>query len=148
MEALLGKDDPASVDMTPEVAHEREIPREDAVVMPVGAPKKRHRDRRHLVAVRRQKEQDRNLDARRCRKEQDRTQRKNGCRRNLVAARRGTTRCAAVARRRKIVFTKDTTREFHGPRKRLGAARRGMTRCAGMARRKENLVRKIGSETT
>jgi hypothetical protein len=42
---------PVSVDMTPEVAHEQEVPVEDAEVMPVGEPRKRRRDR-HLAAVR------------------------------------------------------------------------------------------------
>jgi ABC-type Zn2+ transport system substrate-binding protein/surface adhesin len=35
---------PASEDMTLEVAHEHEVPLEDAVVMPVGEPRKRHWD--------------------------------------------------------------------------------------------------------
>jgi hypothetical protein len=89
-EACLGKEQPASKEMKPEVAHE-EAPCEDAARMLVGQPRKRRRDRRHLAAVRRQKEQDRNLAARHCRKEQKWAQRKIGCRRNLVAARRGTT---------------------------------------------------------
>jgi hypothetical protein len=72
--------EPASEDMTPEVAHEQEFPLEDAVIMPVGEPRKRRQDRRHLATQRRQK------------KEEERTQRKDGCRKNLVAA-----RCAAVA---------------------------------------------------
>jgi hypothetical protein len=118
--------EPASVDMTPEVAHEQDVSQEDAVVVPVGEPRKRRRDQQHLAAQRRHKEEERNLDARRRGKQQ-----------NTVAARRGTTRRAAVARRRIILFTKDTTREFHGSRKRLVAARRGTTRRAGMARRKE-----------
>jgi hypothetical protein len=58
---------PASEDMTPEVVHEEEFPLEDAVVMPVGEPRSRRRDRRHLAAQRRQK------------KERKRTQRKDGC---------------------------------------------------------------------
>jgi plastocyanin len=76
---------PASVEIKPEAAHE-EVPPEDAVVMPVGEPRNRHRDRRNLAAVRRQK------------KQQERTQKKDGCRKNLVAARRGTTRRAGMAR--------------------------------------------------
>jgi hypothetical protein len=36
----------AAVDMTPEVAHEQEVPREDAEVMPIGEPRKRRRDGR------------------------------------------------------------------------------------------------------
>jgi hypothetical protein len=91
---------PAPVDMTPEVADDQEVPVEDAEVTAVGEPRKRRRDqRRDLAAVRRQKKQNRDLDAR-CRgKEQESSQRKNGCRRNLVTARRGTTRHAEVARR-------------------------------------------------
>jgi hypothetical protein len=55
--------EPASVDMTPEVAHEQEVPLEDAIIMPVGELRKRRRDRRNLAAVRRQKKEERNLDA-------------------------------------------------------------------------------------
>jgi hypothetical protein len=86
-------EEPTSVDMEPEMAHE-EVPKEEAVVMPVGEPRDRRRDRRHLAAQRRQK------------KQQERTQSKNECGRNLVAARRGTTRRAAVARHRRIFFHK------------------------------------------
>jgi hypothetical protein len=57
MGARLETEEPASVDMTPEVAHDQEVPVEDAVVMPVGEPRKRRRDQRHLVAQRRQKEE-------------------------------------------------------------------------------------------
>jgi hypothetical protein len=101
MEARLEKEDkPASVDRTPEVAQEQKVPREDAVDMPVGEPRKRRRERRNLAAVRSQKKQDKNLDARRRRKQKKRTQNKDGCRKGLVAARRGTTRCAGGARRK------------------------------------------------
>jgi hypothetical protein len=93
MEACLECKEPASVEMKPEVADE-EVPLEDAARMPVGEPRNRRRDRRHLAAQRRQK------------KEQKRTQSKNGCRKDLVAARRGTTRCAAVARRKKNIVRK------------------------------------------
>jgi hypothetical protein len=52
MEARLEVEDrPASVDTTPEAAHEQEVPREDAEVMPVGEPRKRRQDRRHLAAM-------------------------------------------------------------------------------------------------
>jgi hypothetical protein len=97
MEARLEVEEPASVDMTPEVADDHEVPREDAEVMAVGGPKERCRDR-HLAAVRRQKKQNRDLDARRLRKKQGRAQRKNGCLKNLVTAHRGTTCRAVVAR--------------------------------------------------
>jgi hypothetical protein len=42
---------------TPEVAHEQEVPMEDAAVMPVGEPRKRRWYRRNLAAGRRQKEE-------------------------------------------------------------------------------------------
>jgi hypothetical protein len=83
------QEEPASEDMTPEVAHEQEVPMEDAVVMPVGEPTKRRRDGRNLAAHCRQKEEGRDLDARRRGKQQD-----------FVAAHRGTTRRAKVARRK------------------------------------------------
>jgi hypothetical protein len=45
-EARLEEEDPASVDMKPEVAQDETVPVEDATVMPVGQPKKkRRRDR-------------------------------------------------------------------------------------------------------
>jgi hypothetical protein len=52
MEARLEAEEPASVDMTPEVADDQEVPVEDAEVMPAGEPRKRRRDRRNLAAVR------------------------------------------------------------------------------------------------
>jgi hypothetical protein len=140
--ARLEVEEPASEDRTPEVAHDEEVPKEDAVVMPVGEPRKRRRNRRSLAALRRQKEQDQNLDARRCRKEQRRAQRKDGCRRNLVAARRGTIRRAQVARRA-FLLTEETSREFHGSRKGLVAARRGRP-----AVQKRHGARKSPSEGT
>jgi hypothetical protein len=98
MEARLEVEEPASVDTTPVVADDQEVPVEDAEVLSVAESRKRRRDGRNLAAVRRQKtKQDQNLDARRRRKGQERAQRKDGCRRSLVAARRETTRRAAVA---------------------------------------------------
>jgi hypothetical protein len=44
MEACLECKKPASVNMTPEVAHEQEVPLEDAATIPVGEPRKRRRD--------------------------------------------------------------------------------------------------------
>jgi hypothetical protein len=55
-------EEPTSVDIEPEAA-QRQVPKEDATVKPVGEPKKRRRDR--------------NLDARRRRKQQERTQNKD-----------------------------------------------------------------------
>jgi hypothetical protein len=71
--AHLQEDKPASVDTTPEVAHEQGVPLEDAEEMPVGEPRKRRRDGRNLAAVRHQKTKDRNLDARRRSTQQKRT---------------------------------------------------------------------------
>jgi hypothetical protein len=67
-EVRLGEEEPTSVEMKPEVAHE-EVPVEDAAMTPVGKPRKRRRDRRHRAAGRRQK------------KEQKGTLRKNVCKR-------------------------------------------------------------------
>jgi hypothetical protein len=78
-EARLEVETPASEDRTPEVAHEQEVPREDAVDMPVGEQRKRGRDRRNLAAVRCQEEEERNLDARRRRKQKKTTQNKVRC---------------------------------------------------------------------
>jgi uncharacterized protein with HEPN domain len=104
-EARLEIEKPTSEDMTPEVAHRQEVPLEDAVVMPVGEPRKRRRDRPHLAAGRRQK------------KEQKRTQKKDGCQKNLVAARR-----AAVAWRKINIFRKILTHGYCGLRKEVTAA--------------------------
>jgi hypothetical protein len=117
---LEGKEGPASEEMKPEVAHQ-EVLREGAVVMPVGEPRKRRRDRRHLAAQRRQK------------KEQKRTQRKDGCRRNLVAARR-----AAVAWRMINVFRKIPTHGYCELRREVTAAGMKITRCAGHGRKGRN----------
>jgi hypothetical protein len=134
MEARLEVEEPASVDTTPEVADDQEVPVEDDEEMPAGEPRKRRRDRRNLTAVRRQKKQERNLDARRRRKRQERAQKKNGCLKNLVAARRGTTRRAVVARR-KTLFTKTT-------RSRLIVAVREVPRRATVARRRRDATKK------
>jgi hypothetical protein len=44
-EARLEGEEPTSVDMEPDVAHQ-EVPREDAAIMPVGVRRKRRRDRK------------------------------------------------------------------------------------------------------
>jgi hypothetical protein len=78
MEARLEAEEPVSVDTTPEVADDQEVPVEDAEVLSVAEPRKRRRDERNLAAVRRQKKQNRDLDTRRRGKEQERAQRKMG----------------------------------------------------------------------
>jgi hypothetical protein len=102
---LEGKEEPTSEDREPEVA--QEVPVEDAAVMPVREPRNRRRDRRNLAGGRRQKQQNRNLDARRRRKQQD-----------LVAARRGTTRRAQVARHKEnfVGSTGTRTTAYYKPR--------------------------------
>jgi hypothetical protein len=107
------KEEPASEEMKPEVAHQ-EVPREDAEEMPVGESRKRRRDGRNLAAGRRQK------------KEQKRTQWKDGCRNNLVAARR-----ASVAWRKINVFRKILTHGYCGLQKEVTAAGIRITRCSG-----------------
>jgi hypothetical protein len=47
-EARLEVEEPASVDMTLDVADNQEVPMEDAAEMPAGEPRKRRRDRRNL----------------------------------------------------------------------------------------------------
>jgi hypothetical protein len=124
---------PAPVDTTPEVAHNQQVPVEDAELWSGAEPRERHRGGRNMAAVRRQKEKDRVLDTR-CRgKEQGRAQRKNGFLKNLIAARRGTTRRAMGARRR-MLLTKYTTQDFCGTRKGSVAARKGTTRHVQVAR--------------
>jgi hypothetical protein len=136
MEARLEQDKPASVDATPEVADDQEVPVEGAEVLSVAEPRKRRRDGRNLAAVRRQKKKGRILDARRRGKKQERSQRKNGCLKNLVAVRRGTTRRAVVARRR-MLLTKET-RGYCGSQKRVIAVYRKMPRHATVAWRRKH----------
>jgi hypothetical protein len=126
-EVRLEEEEPTSVEMKPEVAHE-EVPLEDAVVMPVGEPRKRRRDQRHLAAQRRQK------------KEEERTQSKNECRKDLVAARRGTTRRATVAWRKRNIERKSWTQRNCGLRKQVTAAEIRVTRRAGVARHKRGFA--------
>jgi hypothetical protein len=53
VEARQEEKEPSSVDMKPEVGEQREVPVEDAELMPVGEPKKKRRRDRKLVAERR-----------------------------------------------------------------------------------------------
>jgi hypothetical protein len=57
MEARLETEEPASVEATPELADDQEVPVEDAEVRSVAEPRKRRRDGRNLAAVRRQNTQ-------------------------------------------------------------------------------------------
>jgi hypothetical protein len=120
--------------MTPEVAHEQDVPMEDAVVMPVGEAGKRRRGRRPLAAQGRQKEGQRNLDAGR-----------RGKQRNLVAARRGTTRRAQVARRN-ILLTKET-RGYCGSQRRIIVVYRKMSCHATAAWSRRHIRSKVERAT-
>jgi hypothetical protein len=53
MEAHPEEEKPASVDMKPEAAEQRQVPVDDAEVMPVGEPKKKRRMDQRLAAERR-----------------------------------------------------------------------------------------------
>jgi hypothetical protein len=86
MEARQEEEEPSSVDRKPEVAEQREVPVEDAEVMPVGKPKKKRRRDRKLAAERR-------------RQKNERAQCQDGCQtKGLAVARRGTSHHATVAR--------------------------------------------------
>jgi hypothetical protein len=79
MEARFEAEEPVSVDTTPEVADDQEVPVEDAEVLSVAKRRKRRRDGRNLAAVRRhKKKQDQNLDVGRRREGQEWAQRKMG----------------------------------------------------------------------
>jgi hypothetical protein len=119
-EARLEEEKPASIELKPEVPDE-EVLLEDAILMPVGEPRNRCRDRRHLAAQRRQK------------KEQKRPLRKDGCQKNFVAARR-----AAVAWRRINFFKKILTHGFCALRKEETAVGMRITLCAGHGRKRRN----------
>jgi hypothetical protein len=125
MEACLECKEPASEEIKPEVADE-EVPLEDATRMPVREPRKRHQDQ-NLAAQRRQK------------KELNWTQNKDGYLKNLIAAHRGMTHRAQVARRRTLL-TKETP-GYCGSQKRVTIVDRRTTRCAKVWR-KEIVIRR------
>jgi hypothetical protein len=86
MEARQEEEEPSSVDRKPEVAEQREVPVEDAEVMPVGELKKKRR-------------RDRKLAAERCCQKHERAQCQDGCQtKGLAIARRRTSHHATVAR--------------------------------------------------
>jgi hypothetical protein len=57
MEARPEQKKPTSVDMKPEAAEERQVPEENAEVMPAEEPKKKRRRDRQLAAERRRQKQ-------------------------------------------------------------------------------------------
>jgi hypothetical protein len=128
--------------MNPEAAEQREVPIEDAEVMPVGEPKKKRRRDRNQRNVKK------------------RTQGMDGCRRSLTVARRGTSRRVKVTRqtkrnntrmsrratvaRRKIDIVKSyITQEKCRPRRELVASRTRTAHRAGVVRCKENTIGKV-----
>jgi hypothetical protein len=122
MEEMFAKMDmKANPGMMQCVGEHQEVSREEAVVMSVGEPKKRRRNR-NLAAERRQKPK-------------ERTRGYCGTRKRVTIADRKVSRRAAVARRRRDIFAQERTRVKRGPLEQLVAARRGATFRAKMAGR-------------
>jgi hypothetical protein len=104
------------------IEEHQEIPKEEATVMPVREPRKRHR-----VC---------NLAAERCQKRKERTWGKSGSRRKSATICRKVSRHAKVAWRKNNLFRKIWILEKCGWRKEYTAARIRMTRCVLVAQRK------------
>jgi hypothetical protein len=147
MEARQEEEEPTSVDMKSEVAERREVPVEDATVMPVGEPKRKQRRDRKLAAECC------------CQKTKNSTREKCESQKRLVVARRGMSHRTIVARPKqkrndtrmsrhatvaqlKREILRNTTQKKCGPHKRLGFASKGMTRRAKVAGQKENVTRR------
>jgi hypothetical protein len=107
MEVCLEEEEPASVDTTPEVAHE-EVPREGAAVMPVRGLRKQRRGRKQ-AAGRHEEPKKRNRGI--C-----------GPLEKLAAACRKVSRRATVAWRKKNILRKSWTQGSCGLRKEVTAA--------------------------
>jgi hypothetical protein len=105
----------------------KEIPKEDAAVIPVGEPRKRRRVR-NLAAERRQKMK-------------ERTREISESRRKLTAACRKVSRREEVAWRKMNLFRNVRTLEKCGLRKEFAAARIRTTRCAKVARRNDAVMK-------
>jgi hypothetical protein len=112
---LTEEEEPASVDRKPEVAQQREVPVEDAVVIPVKGRKKRHRGMKKAAERR---EEPKELTRGLC-----------GSRMKLAAACRKVSRRATVAWCKRIILRKSSTQRNCGPRKEVTAARIKITRC-------------------
>jgi hypothetical protein len=111
----------------------QEIPKEEAAVMPVGGLRKRRRDR-NLAAGRRQKPKGRIQAIFESEKK------------STVADRKVSSR-AAVAGRRRDVFTHERTRVKCGPMKQVVAARRGTTSRSRVVWHKRGVVRRDCTRT-
>jgi hypothetical protein len=105
--------------MMQSVEEHQEVTKEEAAVMQVGEPRKRRRNW-NLAAERRQKPK-------------ERTQGYCGSRNRVTIIDRKVSRRAAVARRRRDIFTQERTRVKRGLLEQLVAARRGATLRAKMA---------------
>ncbi|PNF32272.1 hypothetical protein B7P43_G17489 [Cryptotermes secundus] len=134
MEAHLVEEEPASVDRKPEAAELREVPVQDAEVMPVGEPKRKRR---------RDQNKGRNM--------KNSTRENCGPQKKLAVARRGTScplkvarqkensrkmsQCASVvAWRRRNIFNKSWTRGNYESRMKLAATCRKISHRATVAR--------------
>jgi hypothetical protein len=109
--------------MMQSIKEHQEIPKEDAVVMPVGGPRKWNRVC-NLAADSRQKIK-------------KRTQGYCGSRRKSAASCRKVSRCAKMAWRKRNVFRKIETLEKCGRHKEFAAAGMRTTRYAKVARRED-----------
>jgi hypothetical protein len=131
-ETRLEEEKATSEDMDPEMT--QEVPVEDAARMLVGVSRMRRRDR--------------NEDARRRRKQEKRTQIKNGCRKDLVAARRGTTHRAAVARRRRFFSQRTRPGNIVDPGRDWSQPLEGRTAVQQLHGARKISSEKVGSEMT
>jgi hypothetical protein len=124
------KSDPEQMEPSPgtmqPVGEHQEVTKEEAAVMSVGERKKRRRNP-NLAAERRQ-----------------RTRGCCGSQNRVTITDRKVSRRAAVARRRRDVFTQERTRVKFGPLEQLVAARRGATLRAKMAGRETSKRRTFG----
>jgi hypothetical protein len=120
MEERLEEEKPTSVDRKPEVAQEREVTVEAAVVKPVNGRKKRQRSKWQAAARRGEPKKLTRGDC--------------GSRMKLATACRKVPRRATVAWRKRIILRKSSTQRNCGPRKEVTAAGIKITRCAGHRR--------------
>jgi hypothetical protein len=128
MEAHQEEEEPTSVDRKPEAAEQREVPIDDAEVMPVGEPmKKRRRDRKMAAERRRQKPK-------------TSTRENCGPQKRLAVAHRGRTRRAKMAR--KTPRDKKMPRRATVARRMRDTFRPNTTRRTKVARQQETSVGK------
>jgi hypothetical protein len=143
---------PISVDRKPEKAEEREVPEENAEVIPVGEPKKKRRRDRKLAAERR------------CQKRKTSTLENCGPPKELAVARRGTirrakmarktpidrkmSRRATVARRKRDIVKSYLPQEKCRPRKELIISRTWTSHRATVARQNDKKSGKMSRRAT